>query len=87
MSSYVAVAFAISWAIWAPLVWGAADLSGSVAWVIYFSGVIGPPAAALLCASSGSPARLGEVVLLATSLLTALFVAVAWSREKRTVSL
>lgn len=47
--SFVALALAISWALWAPL------LFGSKSRILYYSGVIGPAAAALLCAFVGSP--------------------------------
>lgn len=53
LTSFLVVALAISWGIWAPLVIGS-ELSGPVAWVIYYSGVIGPAAAAFLCAALGS---------------------------------
>lgn len=55
IASFVAVAFAISWAIWTPLVLRSADLRSSIAWALYYSGVIGPAAAALVCAALGSP--------------------------------
>jgi uncharacterized protein len=51
--SFVVASFAISWAIWTPLVFGAARTS-AVAWVSYFAGVIGPAAAAVVCAVLGS---------------------------------
>jgi CAAX protease family protein len=54
IASFVVVAYAISWGIWAPLVFGPARLSGPVAWAIYYSGVIGPAAAAFVCAALGS---------------------------------
>ena len=46
--SFVVLALAISWVLWLPL------LSGSASWLLYYSGVIGPAAAALLCALLGS---------------------------------
>ena len=52
--SFVILAFAISWAIWTPLLLRPAAVSGTAAWVLYFSGVIGPTAAALVCATLGS---------------------------------
>jgi membrane protease YdiL (CAAX protease family) len=52
--SFVILAFAISWAIWTPLLSGPDGVSGTAAWVLYFSGVIGPAAAAFLCAALGS---------------------------------
>lgn len=54
IGSFLVVSFAISWGVWAPLVLGSPGPSGSVAWVIYYSGVIGPAAAAFLCAVLGS---------------------------------
>lgn len=53
--SFLIIAFAISWGIWTPLVLGAAGLSPTVAWAIYYAGVIGPAAAAFVCAALGSP--------------------------------
>lgn len=47
------VAFGTSWAIWAPLVLDSSH-AREVAWLLYYSGVIGPTVAALLCASYSS---------------------------------
>ncbi|HEV7241651.1 MAG TPA: type II CAAX endopeptidase family protein [Thermoanaerobaculia bacterium] len=52
--SFVVLALAISWGIWTPLVLGSTRPSGAAAWVIYYAGVIGPAAAALICAVLGS---------------------------------
>lgn len=48
---FVTMAFAISWSIWAPLI-VPVDLPGSVPWLLYYAGVIGPAAAAFLLAGA-----------------------------------
>src|SRR5215208_3035303 len=49
--SFTAIAFAISWAIWSPLLTGSAVPRGSTV-LLYYAGVIGPTAAAFLCSGS-----------------------------------
>ncbi len=46
IATFVIVAFVISWALWSPL------LLGRQSWFLYYAGVIGPAAAAFLCAAS-----------------------------------
>jgi membrane protease YdiL (CAAX protease family) len=55
VASFVFIAFAISWGIWIPLLFRSAALTESVGWAIYYAGVIGPAAAAFVCAALGSP--------------------------------
>src|SRR5215208_4712170 len=49
--SFTAIAIAISWAIWSPLLTGSA-LPRRSAVLLYYAGVIGPTAAAFLCSGS-----------------------------------
>ena len=53
IASFLLTAFAISWALWTPLV-VSRSLSGAGAWAIYYAGVVGPAAAAFLCATLGA---------------------------------
>ena len=45
MTRFLVIAFGISWLLWSPLV-----LGSSHSWTLYYAGVIGPAAAAFLCA-------------------------------------
>jgi membrane protease YdiL (CAAX protease family) len=58
---FLLIAFGVSWAIWAPLVVGLPALSERAAWAVYYAGVVGPAAAALICAALGSPVTLGAL--------------------------
>jgi uncharacterized protein len=51
--SFVIIAFGISWAIWAPLVLGS-SLTRETLWWLYYAGVLGPAAAAVICARFSS---------------------------------
>jgi len=53
IASFTIIAFAISWGIWLPLLIGSA-LPSHTALALYYAGVIGPTAAAFLCAG-GTP--------------------------------
>ena len=48
MRSFVILALAISWTLWSPLLF--AKELGRWSWVLYYAGVIGPAAAAFVCA-------------------------------------
>jgi uncharacterized protein len=54
--AFATLAFAISWAIWSPLVVGACTNGGPRSWFLYYTGVLGPTIAALLCGGAGAPA-------------------------------
>jgi uncharacterized protein len=54
--AFAVVAFAISWAIWLPLIAGPCTNWGARAWFIYYAGVVGPTIAAFLCGAAGAPA-------------------------------
>jgi len=60
--AFAALAFAISWAIWSPLVVGACADWGSRSWFLYYAGVVGPTIAAFLCALAGPPGTLSSLV-------------------------
>ena len=59
IASFTILAFVISWGIWLPLLTGSA-LPSHTALALYYAGVIGPTAAALLC-SGGTPPLLNRI--------------------------
>lgn len=54
--AFATLAFAVSWAIWSPLVVGACTNWGARSWFLYYAGVLGPMLAAFLCGGAGAPA-------------------------------
>ena len=54
--AFATLAFAISWAIWLPLIIGPCTTWDARSWFIYYAGVIGPTIAAFICGAAGAPA-------------------------------
>ena len=54
--AFATLAFAISWAIWSPLVVGSCTNWRAPSWLLYDAGVLGPAIAAFLCGVAGAPA-------------------------------
>lgn len=54
--AFATLAFAISWAIWSPLVVGSCTNWRAPSWFLYYAGVLGPTIAAFLCGAAGAPA-------------------------------
>ena len=52
---FLCVCFAVSWGIWAPLVFD--GVSEKTSWLLYYGGVVGPAIAAFLCATRESLIR------------------------------
>ena len=54
--AFATLAFAISWAIWSPLLAGSCTSWRAHFWLLYYAGVLGPTIAAFLCGRAGAPA-------------------------------
>ena len=54
--TFATLAFAISWAIWSPIVFGSCTNRRAPSWFLYYAGVLGPAIAAFLCGAAGAPA-------------------------------
>ena len=54
--AFATLAFALSWAIWSPIVAASCTNWGARSWFLYYAGVLGPTIAAFLCGAAGAPA-------------------------------